>query len=111
MTLAAKEARLLRSVLADHADMTTPLATLSEDFLGRAEALIDAAWMMSAIPDFRFPQTTGERPADIDEQLQRQFEMFRSAVDDADLHRAMVQRQHMVEPAAAVVTARSMELI
>ena len=39
-----------------------PLATLAKTFLTKAEALIADPWAMSAIPDFIYPETIGQRP-------------------------------------------------
>jgi len=76
MTVALQEA-VLREVLAEHSQRPAPLASLVEDFLVHAESVIATPWSVSSVPDFLYPQTRGERPANLAEQLQQQREECR----------------------------------
>jgi hypothetical protein len=62
-------AHLLHAMLASRASEHGPLEGLGRAFLAEAMPLIETPWMMSAIPDFVFPETRGERPVDLEERL------------------------------------------
>src|SRR5271166_7131383 len=63
MTVASQEANLLSELLQTLDG--DPLATLAATFLTKAVTLIADPWAMSAIPDFIYAETTGERPPDL----------------------------------------------
>jgi hypothetical protein len=67
MTVALQEANLLFDLLRTLDGSQLP--TLAPTFLTKAETLIAAPWAMSAIPDFIYPETTGERPAGLEDRL------------------------------------------
>ena len=96
MSVAALEAVLLRRVLIEHAASVSPLAYLATDFASQAEALIEGPWGMSAIPDFVYPETTGARPKNLADELQRQATAYRDAMDNADIHRDLYERMHLM---------------
>jgi len=75
MTIAVQEANMLFDLLQTLDG--DPLATLAPTFLTRAETLIADPWAMSAIPDFIYPETIGERPGDLEDRLN-----FQSALVD-----------------------------
>lgn len=106
MSVAAQEARLLRDILARRAGTPAPLMGLAREFLAGADALIAAAWEFSAIPDYAYPQTEGERPADLEEKLRLQGEMFGRAMDDPEAHRALMERMHLLAPPAPAEARR-----
>lgn len=67
MSVAAREAGLLSDLLGrSNSDL---LSTLASDFLPKAEKLISDPWVMSAISDFIYPETTGVRPKNLEERL------------------------------------------
>lgn len=100
MTVAAQEALLLRNLLADHSNGVRPIEALCTDFLACTEALLELPWVTSAVPDFAYPFTTGDRPANLDELLARQAHMVQDAFQDAEAHRAWTAAQHLVRPEA-----------
>ncbi len=61
MSVAAQEASLLHRMLRKRVADADPLGGLTEAFLTEAQALIEAPWAMSAIPDFVYPDTRGQR--------------------------------------------------
>jgi len=63
-----------------------PLGTLAATFLTKAETLIADPWAMSAIPDFIYPDTIGERPPDLEDRLNFQRALGRLAVRDAEIY-------------------------
>jgi 2-polyprenyl-6-methoxyphenol hydroxylase-like FAD-dependent oxidoreductase len=98
MSVAAKEARLLQQILQARAGKRDPLAGLGEAFLAGCEPLIEAPWTLSTIPDFVFPDTTGERPSDFDETLKFSAALFRTAHRDPNVHKTMTEVMHLVKP-------------
>ncbi|HUC66817.1 MAG TPA: hypothetical protein VMA53_15370 [Stellaceae bacterium] len=98
MTVVAKEASLLHRLLGTWATQRDPLAGLGQLFLGEAKSLIETPWMMAAIPDFAFPGTRGDRPADLDYSLRFAGALSRIAARDAAVQRLMIEVRHMLKP-------------
>jgi 2-polyprenyl-6-methoxyphenol hydroxylase-like FAD-dependent oxidoreductase len=98
MTVAAKQAVLLRHVLGERAALPEPLSGLGQEFLAAAEPLIDTPWVMSALPDFAYPDTRGDRPADLERLLQLAGARSRIAARDAAVQRLVVEVWHMLKP-------------
>jgi 2-polyprenyl-6-methoxyphenol hydroxylase-like FAD-dependent oxidoreductase len=96
MTVAAQEAHMLSDLL----------RTLDGDsragwvqaFLTKADTLIAHPWAMSAIPDFIYPDTTGERPPDLQDRLNFQRALGRLAVFDAEIYQLLVEIRHVLKP-------------
>jgi flavin-dependent dehydrogenase len=96
MTVALQEAELLFDLLRTLDG--SQLATLAPTFLTKAETLIAAPWAMSAVPDFVYPDTTGERPADLEDRLNFQRALGRLAVHDAEVYELLVEIRHVLKP-------------
>jgi 2-polyprenyl-6-methoxyphenol hydroxylase-like FAD-dependent oxidoreductase len=96
MTVALQEADLLFDLLRTLDGNS--LATLAPIFLTKAETLIAASWAMSAIPDFIYPETTGERPADLEDRLNFQRALGRVAVHDAEVYELLTEIRHVLKP-------------
>jgi hypothetical protein len=96
MTVALQEADLLFDLLRTLDENS--LATLAPSFLTKAEALIAAPWAMSAVPDFVYPETTGERPADLEDRLNFQRALGRLAVHDAEVYELLTEVRHVLKP-------------
>ena len=74
------------------------LSRLAPTFLAKAEALIADPWAMSAIPDFIYPDTIGERTPDLQDRLNFQRALGRLAVLDADIYELLVEIGHVLKP-------------
>jgi 2-polyprenyl-6-methoxyphenol hydroxylase-like FAD-dependent oxidoreductase len=98
MSVAAQEACLLRRLLRTRVARGEPLAELGKVFLAETQALIDGPWRMSAIPDFVFPQTRGERPADLESALAFSAALNRLAARDPAVHKLVVEVHHLLKP-------------
>jgi flavin-dependent dehydrogenase len=98
ITVAVQEANALRRLLSVRAWQADPLATLGGAFLAEAEAILEAPWAMSAIPDFIYPQTRGERPGDLEDRLKFQGALTRIATHDADVHKLLTEVRHLLKP-------------
>jgi 2-polyprenyl-6-methoxyphenol hydroxylase-like FAD-dependent oxidoreductase len=101
MSVAALEASLLHRVLQTRAMEADPIAGLGEVFLSEAQVLIDAPWAMSTVPDFVYPETRGQRPADFDSALSFASALTRIAAQDPAVHKLMLEVQHLLKPRSA----------
>jgi 2-polyprenyl-6-methoxyphenol hydroxylase-like FAD-dependent oxidoreductase len=102
MTVAAKEAVLLRRVLAARSSAQDALAGFGHAFLTEARLLIETPWIMAALPDLAFPQARGERPADLNHSLQFNRAFSRIAARDEAVQRLQVEVWHMLKPCSAL---------
>jgi 2-polyprenyl-6-methoxyphenol hydroxylase-like FAD-dependent oxidoreductase len=96
MSVAAQEAVLLRRLLGS--GDASPLARLASAFFAEAAALIETPWASAAVPDLAFPQTEGQRPADLDRMLKFGDALMRLAAEDAAIHRLTVEVRHLLKP-------------
>jgi hypothetical protein len=96
MTVASQEANLLSELLQTLDG--DPLGTLAATFLTKAETLIADPWAMSAIPDFIYPDTIGERPPDLEDRLTFQRALGGLAVRDAEIYKLLVEIRHLLKP-------------
>ena len=102
ITVAVQEANVLRRVLRANAVKRDPFATLAPEFLAEAEALIKQPWAMSAIPDFIYPQTRGQRPEDLEYRLTSQLALARIATRDPAVHKLVAEVRHLLKPLEAL---------
>jgi 2-polyprenyl-6-methoxyphenol hydroxylase-like FAD-dependent oxidoreductase len=98
MTSAAQQALLLQQVLKSRPDAMRRPGQVAAAFFRGARPLLERAWLKSAIPDFLYPQTTGDRPPDLQATLQAQGDAFQRAMQDPVAHLALLQDQHLVQP-------------
>jgi flavin-dependent dehydrogenase len=98
ITVAVMEANTIRRLLKVNARKADPLAMLGSHFLTEVEALLEEPWAMSAIPDFVYPETRGNRPKDLDDRLQFQNALLHLTTRDADLMELLVEVRHLLKP-------------
>jgi 2-polyprenyl-6-methoxyphenol hydroxylase-like FAD-dependent oxidoreductase len=106
MTVAAQEAVLLDRLLGAEDD--DPMAGLAAKFFAGAAELIETPWQQAAVPDFAMPQTNGERPTDLERRLKFGRALARLAMQDAEVHRVLIEVRHLLKPANAL---RERELV
>jgi 2-polyprenyl-6-methoxyphenol hydroxylase-like FAD-dependent oxidoreductase len=111
MTVAAKEAVVLREVLAAHASNEGSLDGIGRDYLARIESVIDDPWAMSAVPDLVYPDTRGQRPENLQQMLEYQFAFCNAATRDPVLHKLYVEVLHLMKPASAVNSPEVVERV
>jgi 2-polyprenyl-6-methoxyphenol hydroxylase-like FAD-dependent oxidoreductase len=99
MSVAAQEAVLLRRLLGRGGD---PLAGLAPGFFAAAAELIETPWAQAAIPDFAMPQTTGQRPPDLEQRLKFGGALSKLAAQDPEVHRLVVEVRHLLKPSNAL---------
>ena len=98
MSVAAKEACLLRDLLQASAEDGTALAGLPGEFLTQVQPIIDAPWATAVVPDFLDPLTEGERPPDLEDALKFGAALRKLAYEDGEIHKLMFEVQHMIKP-------------
>jgi 2-polyprenyl-6-methoxyphenol hydroxylase-like FAD-dependent oxidoreductase len=101
MSSAAKQACLLAQALQD-AESWQQLAAAVR---AGSAALVQTAWQLSAIPDFMYRHTVGERPADLRAQLLRGAAIQRLAASDPEIDRLMLRVGHLLDPPAVLQRA------
>ena len=102
ITVAVQEANTLRLLLNATGVNEDPLGTLVQAFLAEAEALIEQPWAMSAIPDFIYPQTRGQRPGDLEYRLKSQVALARIATRDPSVYELLSEVRHLLKPLVAL---------
>ncbi len=98
MTVAAQEACLLRHLLGEQITATDGLDSLSSNFLGEAQAILETPWATAAIPDFLDSHTEGQRPPDLENVLKFSGALFKLASDDPAVHKLITEVQHLLKP-------------
>src|SRR6516164_5469021 len=98
MSSAAKQARLLEDVLHRAADEPDPIAALQSGFMSEVASVLKTPWTMSTSADLAFPQTRGERPDNFAEAREFEAALFRAAVTDPVVHRAMMEVAQLLQP-------------
>jgi 2-polyprenyl-6-methoxyphenol hydroxylase-like FAD-dependent oxidoreductase len=102
MSVAAREAWILASLLARRAADGEGLKGLASDYFAEAGLWIAGAWSMSATPDLAYPQTRGERPADLEQKLGFVEALHRLAARDPDVHKVLVLVRYLARPSSAL---------
>jgi 2-polyprenyl-6-methoxyphenol hydroxylase-like FAD-dependent oxidoreductase len=97
MGVAALQAEELAASLQRTAAGTQAFSELGPSVVSANNAIIEAAWNQSAIPDFVYRQTTGERPRDLRERLLRTNAVLRLAVEDPEVHRLAARVTHLLD--------------
>jgi len=66
--------------------------------MSEVASVLETPWTMSTSADLAFPQTRGERPANFAEARELEAALFRAAVADPVVHRAMIEVAHLLQP-------------
>jgi 2-polyprenyl-6-methoxyphenol hydroxylase-like FAD-dependent oxidoreductase len=98
MSSAAKQARLLRDVVERLPTTLDPIPAVQARVMAGVADVLQTPWAMSTTADFAFPATRGERPEDFEEGQAFEAALFRAAVVDPVVHRAMVDVMQLLEP-------------
>jgi 2-polyprenyl-6-methoxyphenol hydroxylase-like FAD-dependent oxidoreductase len=102
MSVAAREAGVLADLLARRAGDPQALAGLPQAFLAETLPWVAGAWSMSAIPDLAYPETRGERPADLEDRLNFVSALHRIAARDPDVHALLVAVRYFLRRGSAL---------
>lgn len=103
MSVRAQEGALLRRLLGRLSrDAADPLGRLAHAFFTEAQPLTETPWWNAALPDLIYPETTGERPPGFAAVLQYGEAIRRLAASDPEVHRLMMEVQHLMKPRSAL---------
>jgi 2-polyprenyl-6-methoxyphenol hydroxylase-like FAD-dependent oxidoreductase len=98
MSSAAKQARLLQTVLERAATKADPIAAAQGGFMADVESVLQTPWAMSTSADLAYPEIRGERPKDFEKNRQFDAALFRAAAADPIVHRAMIEVSQLLKP-------------
>jgi 2-polyprenyl-6-methoxyphenol hydroxylase-like FAD-dependent oxidoreductase len=101
MSVAATEAVVLGRLLAARAERADPQDGLAGDYLAEIQECLEAPWA-TAVTDFAYPETRGERPPDLARRLEYGAALFRLAAEDAEVHRIVAEVTHLLRPHSAL---------
>lgn len=103
MTSAAMQAAELDAILAQRQASVVGIAPL---FFKRAAKVIDTPWQLAVGEDFRFPQTTGPKPAGVDLLNRYVAAVHRATLEDAAVGAAFIQVMNLMAPPSSLMTPR-----
>lgn len=98
MSVAAKEACVLRDLLAARASASDPLDGLALAFFAAIQEVLDTPWATAAVTDFIYPETRGDRPPDLAATLKFGQAVMRLAARDAEVHKLRIEVLHLLKP-------------
>jgi 2-polyprenyl-6-methoxyphenol hydroxylase-like FAD-dependent oxidoreductase len=98
MSAAAKQARLLQTLLDEAAVEPDPLVAAQAGFMADVETVLLTPWTLTTSADLAFPQTRGERPENFAKARAFEAALFQAVVADPVVHRAMVEVAQMLRP-------------
>jgi 2-polyprenyl-6-methoxyphenol hydroxylase-like FAD-dependent oxidoreductase len=111
MSVAAKQARLLQTILETAITKADPLAAVQADFMAQLESVVQTPWSLSTSADLSFPATRGDRPDNFEESRQFEAALFRAAVVDPVVHKAMMEVIQLLQPGSLLQEPHIMQRI
>lgn len=102
MATAGYQARILAGELSRRRSAGRDLNGLGENILPRCAEVLEYPWMTVALGDFELDQTTGDRPADLDERARFARALAELADNDAEVHRISLRVQQLLDPPEAL---------
>jgi 2-polyprenyl-6-methoxyphenol hydroxylase-like FAD-dependent oxidoreductase len=102
MSAAALQVAALQALLVERARASHGLDGLWRAFFPRAADVISTPWELAANIDLLYPQTTGERPADFTQRVQRFAAMDVLAAADLGAHKRLVEVFNLMAPLSAL---------
>ena len=111
MSSAAKQARLLQAVLDRAGSEPDPLPAVQAGFMAEVGTVLETPWTISANNDLAFPASRGHRPDNFEQARQFEAALFRAAVEDPVVHRALFEVMQMLQPHTLLREPHVMERI
>src|SRR5215510_13842579 len=102
MSSAALQVQALQQVLHARATASQGLDGLAQAFFPKAAEIVLTPWTLAAHQDWAFPQTHGDRPADLEEDAQYFAALDALTADDVEVYRLLVDVFHLVKPLSAL---------
>jgi 2-polyprenyl-6-methoxyphenol hydroxylase-like FAD-dependent oxidoreductase len=97
MSVAAIEAACLDRLLSARAVERQPLAGLAEAYFDMVQDLIKTPWSAARL-DLVYPETSGSRPADLQEMLKFGAGVFTLAAREPEVHKLFSEVQQLLKP-------------
>ena len=97
MSVAALEACLVQRLIERVRDDSNPVAALAPAFFAEVQTLIETPWSVAML-DFAFPDTRGQRPADLEARLKFGIALTRLAAEDPAVHKLTAEVQNLLRP-------------
>jgi 2-polyprenyl-6-methoxyphenol hydroxylase-like FAD-dependent oxidoreductase len=102
MSVAALQVQAFQQLLAERAREGQGLGGLAMSFFQKAAEVAGNAWTLAANLDLSYPQTQGERPPDLKEQLAYFAALDALAPEDAEVHRLLIEVGSLCKPLSAL---------
>jgi hypothetical protein len=98
MSVAARQAKLLRDILCTATTDGDPIAAIQTRFMSEVDPLLQTPWSMGVNADFAYPCTRGKRPEGYEEGRLFEAALFRATVADPVVHSAFSDVVQLVKP-------------
>jgi hypothetical protein len=98
MISAALKVQALQQILAEREAASQGLAGLPLTFFQKAAEIIETPWNLDAGRDFAYPQTQGQRSADLEESAQYFAAVDALSAEDLDLQLLMAEVLNLAKP-------------
>ncbi len=98
MSSAALQVQALQRLLTEREGEPQGLDGLALAFFAHAAEIVDTPWTLAAGQDFAYPETQGERPADLEERTQYFAEVDALTAEDLEVQRLMVEVINLAKP-------------
>ena len=102
MSSAALQVRVLQQLLRERAIASQGLEGLAQSFFPQAAEVIMTPWTLAANQDLAYPQTQGERPADLEEGAQYFAALDALTAEDVEVYRLLFEVFNLVKPLSAL---------
>jgi 2-polyprenyl-6-methoxyphenol hydroxylase-like FAD-dependent oxidoreductase len=102
MSSAALQVKALQQLLTERATGAQGLTDLAQSFFPKAADIIATPWALAAAQDWAYPQTQGERPANLKEGAQYMAALDALTAEDVEVYRLMVDVFNLVKPLSAL---------
>lgn len=98
MSSAARQARFLQDALTSCRGEADPIAVAQATFMSEVGPFLETPWALSTSADLAYPETQGERPENFAESREFEARLFKAAVVDPVVHRALIEVTQLVQP-------------
>ncbi len=102
MSVAALQVQAFQQSLVERAREGHGLGGLAMSFFPKAADVAGNAWTLAANLDLAYPQTQGERPPDLKEQLAYSTALDALASEDVEVHRLLIEVGSLCKPLSAL---------
>jgi 2-polyprenyl-6-methoxyphenol hydroxylase-like FAD-dependent oxidoreductase len=102
MSSAALQVQALQQVLTERGAAPLGLEGLAVAFFPKAAEITDTPWTLAAGRDFAYPETQGQRPADLEESAQYFADVDALTAEDLDVQRLVTEVFNLTKPLSAL---------